>query len=730
MSFVAPQSTIASRLAPTGFGEIPVGAGLLAMAEARLARILDVMTPSRASPLPQGPGVDHNIRGRCRSRVGASLLAIGSARCWIMSACLWALAFPAHGASMSWSGIRDGSLYLQTDRPDQVTVRWAPAWQADANSEHLYLLNGQGRLVGERLIKRAQVRGEQQWPLLPGAASYRLEIPGYSFRRYSVEHDARTQALFAPAKVHFSAEAHDGDELYFKVAAGERAMLAGKFHGGVQALQARRVADGKQLQLNLKRYPAYWQFDQIALPVTDVEQIWRLHLLGNGKAAFWLDGTANLFAQTPAHLRPLREDPGQAHLRVYGDVLGTTPKLGVSLPYAMPPPSAYPVIDALKPQAASYYSFVDVTAAKADHEDRFRRLYQDRFGITQDITLLAGSARKADLRADRLSNSGLQAWLESTRALGGKGIHYLGFADEPNLNYADFASYQQVFESMANQVRALPANARSGVRIAIPASSRFTNGPLAENAADKRGIDWARRLLASYGDQIDALAWHEWMVRDLLATRVYRHSVRRAASLVGLDHNGRPRKALLLDQTNMSSGSSLSPYDQETHYAALWWTSVVINASADGLLDMLNWFQSADEPEYPKGMVRVLGNDRFELKPVGLAQQFIRQHWLDQVLRLDNDAFEVDALAMATGSQRSLLGVNKSTRAQQVSIDGTPCPQTQPTLVYFGPDNHSRNAPLNCEAGQIRFLLPGETLFALGWSASSFPQPATRQEAP
>ena len=662
--------------------------------------------------------------------VGASLLAKRTTRHWALGACLWALALSAHGATMAWTGIRDGSLYLQTDRPDTVTVRWVPAWQANANAEHIYLLNGQGRLVGERLIKAEQEHGEQQWPLLPGPASYRLEIPGYSFRRYTLEHDARTQALFAPAKVHFSTEAHDGDELYFKVAAGERAVLAGKFHGGVRGLQARRVADGKQLQLNLKPYPAYWQFDQVALPVADVEQVWRLHLLGNGKAAFWLDGTANLFAQAPAQLRPLREDPGQTHLKVYAEVLGNTPKLGVALPYAMPPPSAYAVIDALKPQAATYYSIVDVIAANPAHEDRFRRLYQDRFGISRDITLLAGSGRKADLVADRTTNSGLQAWLKSTRALGGKGVHYLGFADEPNLNYPDFASYQAVFESMANEVRALPANVRAGVRIAIPANSRFTNGPLAENAADKRGIDWARRLLAQYGDQVDALAWHEWMIRDLLATRVYRNSVRRAAGLVGLDATGRPRKALLLDQTNMSSGSSLSPYDQETHYAALWWTSVVINASADGLLDMLNWFQAADEPQYPKGMVRVLDDDRFELKPVGLAQQFIQQHWLGQVLRLDNDAFEVDALAMATGKQSSLLGVNKSTRAHQVSLDGVACHQAKAELAYFGPDSHIRSAPFSCEAGQIRFLLPGETLFVLGWTAPASPQPAIPQEAP
>ena len=131
-------------------------------------------------------------------------------------------------------------------------------------------------------------------------------------------------------------------------------------------------------------------------------------------------------------------------------------------------------------------------------------------------------------------------------------------------------------------MRSDPANGKAGVRIAMPASSRLVNGPFADNAANKRGIDWARRLLGEAADQVDALAWHEWMIRDLLATRVYRDSVRRAADLVSLDAKGQPRKALLLDQTNLSSGSSLSPYDQETHFTSLWWASVVINASMFG----------------------------------------------------------------------------------------------------------------------------------------------------
>lgn len=628
------------------------------------------------------------------------------------------LSLDAFAATMRWGEIRDGSLYLQADRPDSVTVRWTPAWQADANEEHLYLLDGQGKLQGERLIKASETRGTQSWPLLPGAASYRLEIPGYSFRNYRVEHDEHTVALFEPAKVHFSAQTQNGDELYFKVAPGEHAVLAGKFHGGVNALQAQRVGDDQPLTLALKPYRAYWQFDQLALPVSEREQVWRLRLQGSGKAAFWLDGTANRFAQTPQQLKPVREETGQIHLTLHDKILGRTPDLGIALPYVMPPASSHAVLDALKATAASYYSFVDVTAKNPHFEDAFRKVYQERFGIRQDITLLAGSQRQADLRADVQSNGGLDAWLASTRALGGKGTHYIGFADEPNLNYSSFEQYRAIFASMARQVRSDPANARAGVRIAMPASSRLVNGPFADNAADKRGIDWARRLLGESAGQIDALAWHEWMIRDLLATRVYRDSVRRAAELVGLDARGQPRKALLLDQTNLSSGSSLSPYDQETRYAALWWTSVVINASQDGLLSMLNWFQAADEPQYPKGMIRVLGAEGFELKPVGLAQQFIAQHWLHQVLWLENDGFEVDVLAMAGDAQRGLLGVNKGTRLQQIELNGARCPLSNGALHYFGADNRSRDAPFLCQDGRVRFELPGQTLFALSWTPS------------
>ncbi|MGH8382397.1 hypothetical protein [Pseudomonas sp.] len=622
----------------------------------------------------------------------------------------------AHAAPMRWGDIRDGSLYLQPGRDDTLRVSWVPAWQTSANEERIYLLDGRGQLHGERFIPSSEGHGRQTWPLPASAASYRMEVPGYSFRRYRFEHDDNTVALFAPAKVHFSVETTNDVELYFKVRAGEHAILAGKYFGGVNALQAERLGDRTRVALRLKPTKDYPKFDQIALPVANTDQTWRLRLQGSGKAAFWLDGTANLFAQRPQHLQPLRQESGRTELNLHAQILGPTPRLGIAMPYLLPPPASHAILDALKPRAAGFYSNVDIMAGRPHYEDAFRRFYEERAGIDMNITLLGASQRKADLEVNAQSIAGLDAWLAATVALGGKGTHYLSFADEPNYNYRDYATYKRFFDAMERQVRAYPGAREAGVRIAMPASSRLVNGPFIPQGDQRRGIDWARRMLKESAPQIDALAWHEWMIRDLLATRVYRDSVRQAADVVGRQANGRPRKALLLDQTNISSGSSVSPYEQETHFASLWWASVAISSAQDGLLDMINWFQAADDPDHLKGMIRLPGPNRFELKPVGLAQQFMQAHWLDQVQRLDNSAFEVDALAMARDRQRSVLGVNKGERLQQISLQGAG--SVCPSLTLFGPDSRSRDAAIDCRNGSIRFEVPGETLFALTWSAS------------
>lgn len=640
-------------------------------------------------------------------------------RSWMIVPGLLAAA-AVEAATLRWPDIRDGSLYLTPARAENLSLSWVPAWQADGNQEQIYLLDGKGHLAGQHLIPAGEKRGQLNWPLAAGAASYQVVVPGYSFRQYRVAFNDSTAALFAPAKVHFSLTVNSGTRLYFRVGAGEKAVLAGKFHDGVRGLRATRLSDGTSLNIALLKHRAYWQFDQAPLPVSAKAEDWQLDLQGQGKAAFWLDGSANLFAARREDLGSLRQEPGRVQLRASEQLLGPTPKVGNNLPYLLPPDSSFAVLDKLRPQAAGFYSFADVLARQPQYENAFRQLYQTRFGILHDITLLAATGRRADLRRDSTSESGVDAWLAATVGLGGKGVHYLAFADEPNLNYRSYQDYRDFFKAMAERVARYPGARQAGVRIAAPASSRLVNGPLSEDSAERRGLDWARRLFGEFGEQIDALAWHEWMIRDLLATRSYRDSVRQAANLVGLDAQGRPRKALLIDQTNLSSGSTLSRYEQDTHYAALWWTSVVINSAQDGLLEMINWFHVADEPEWPKGMIRLLDGERFELKPVGLAQQFIQQHWLDQVLRLDNDAFEVDALAMARDRQRSLLGVNKSERVQQIRFTASSptCPQGAQALTFFGPDNQARSATYDCHQGLFSFELPGQTVFALSWRAS------------
>ncbi|QIH07946.1 MULTISPECIES: hypothetical protein [unclassified Pseudomonas] len=621
-----------------------------------------------------------------------------------------------YAAPMQWGDIRDGSLYLQAAAADTLHLRWSPAWQSDANHEQLYLLAPDGQLLQALDIPASQAYGQQDIHLPAAQGDYRLQVPGYSFRNFKIGHDSATQAQFEPAKVHFSADVAEGAELYFQVAAGERAVLAGKYHGGVSVLQAVRLSDGLQVRLKLERHEQYPQFDQVPLPPASQDEVWRLSMGGSGKVGFWLDGTANLFAQDLHQLHPLQWTPGQVELTLKPQARGPSPHLGIALPYAQPPQSTFELLRALGARSANFYSFVDVIKSEPLREIGFRRLYREMFAIDHDITLLAGTGRRPVLEADRQTLAGLDAWLADSAQLGNRGTHYLAFADEPNLNYPSYAAFAAYFGQMLEHTRANPDTRAAGVRIAMPASSRLLDGPFRVGAGQRRGIDWAQRLLQEHGEDIDALAWHEWMVRDLLATRRYRDSVRAAAQLVGLDEHGRPRKALLLSQTNISSGPDLSPYQQDTHYAALWWMSVVVNASQDGLLDMLNWFQAADEPEYPKGMLALRDAQRFALKPVAKAQQFIQQHWLGEVQALDNPAFEVDALALRDGARHSLLGVAKTPRPHTIELAATTdlC-QSGPRLELLGPDGYSHEAPVQCHAGRAVFQLPGETLFALTW---------------
>jgi len=397
--------------------------------------------------------------------------------CSLLALMLISAASSLHAAPLQWADIRDGSLYLQATADDTLQVRWSPAWQSDANQEQLYLLRPDGQLLQQLEIRADQPYGQRDIQLPAAQGDYRLQVPGYSFRNFKVSHDSATLAQFEPAKVHFSADVPSGVELYFRVAAGEQAVLAGKYYGGVSVLQATRLSDNQLLRLKLVEHPQYGQFDQIALPSAPQDEVWRLSLGGSGKVAFWLDGTANLFAQDLRQLHPLQWAPGRVELNLKPQMRGPSPRLGIALPYAEPPPSTFELLRALGPRAANFYSFVDVITQDPKRELGFRRVYRETFNIDRDITLLAGTFRRAVLQADSQSFAGLDAWLADSVHLGNQGLHYLAFADEPNLNYPSYAEFATYFARMLEHTKANPEARAAGVRIAMPVSSRLLDGP-------------------------------------------------------------------------------------------------------------------------------------------------------------------------------------------------------------------------------------------------------------
>lgn len=641
-------------------------------------------------------------------------------RAWILLL-LFAVPFSVAAREPSylhWKFIRDGVLHLAPSRADEVRIDWRPAWQSDANEDSFFLQDGAGQLVGERHVGAGEPRGTQVWALAADAGHHRLEITGYSFRSFDVRHAETTAGVFEPAKVHFSADVPTGLVLYFMVPGGVRGVLNAKRYDGVRGLRATRESDGKRVDLDLERHREYSRFDSIELPESATREIWRLEMRGGGKAAFWLDGAPNLFAQRLGDLFVPVMETGRVELLVdTGMLKGPPPLLGLAMPYVAIPAHAKSELEALSIRTGSFYSFVDVLDSDPGRERAVREPYEDALAFPSDVTILARSGRQAVLAADEPTLRAVDAWIDVMADLGGSTVHYLALADEPNLNYPDYDAFEKYFVRMARRVREHPRVVEARVRIVAPVSSRFADGPTRENANGRQGVEWARRLLHDHGDLVDAIGWHWWQHRDLLDVRSIRRDIRAAAALAGLDADGRPRIPLIISQTNISSGSALSGYDQETDFAALWWAGVAVNSAIDAQLESLMWFKAADDERYPKGVFRTKADGSLERKPVGDAMEFIGRYWGGNVLNLRNESFEVDAVAMAGRHGVAVLGVNKVDRPQQLRVE----------LSGFSRTGIMRIDTLNFESNRPRLLsrcqrvgdsmdLPPKSLFAVVWA--------------
>ncbi|MFH0910760.1 MAG: hypothetical protein V1918_04560 [Planctomycetota bacterium] len=640
---------------------------------------------------------------------------------------------PAASAWASdWPGIRDGVLYIRAGKA--VDVRWSckEAWAARGHEETIYFQGPDGALLGRRRIQRTETSGSDIFRANAQAGDYRLEVPGYSFRAYTVSVPRGTPSLFEPAKVHCSIAIPRQCKVYFSVPQGATFSVCGKYHGGVKSLRitdpARKVAT-----LTLKSYSAsqYSSYDSLKMSNARGGN-WTLELVGSGKAAFWLDGVPNLFAQSTGELFQPQLKDGAVAVTVGQEVLGPSPKIGAGMLFNDLPEQGYAMQEEMGLSAANHYAFQDLLwqTGGTDWKDRsWLRVYENRLRILDYLTIFTADRKKfGDYPPPYAELDGyaqfITTYLNEQRGNAGLQVPYVAFLDEANSRFADLPTYAAFYNKLAGAVKRDGRSSVNGVKIAMPESSNFIDGPMMGDADQRVGADWARELLRKEWDLVDALSWHEWNRRDLIATEWYNESVERAAAMLQeIGPAGAKPKDLLITQTNISSGADFSPYDQDTFFAALWWASVVIEGGRTGKLDQIDWFPSVDDSYHRKGLINYDGTSAV-FRPVGRATRFLAKSLLERVLLTRDPSVEMDAMAMtdAPGSCVRVLIVNKAPRSQKLTVTADLPPalangRVGYRLVGFGSDLTEKVLEEGTKEAvntlTLEGTVPGECIFCL-----------------
>lgn len=569
-------------------------------------------------------------------------------------------AYSQCGYSTDIQGIRDGVVHFKVEqKPLNFSLVWNEAWHAKENKETIYLQGPTGQLIEELVIEKSDTDGKKTWVLPPSAnGSYRLEIPGYSFRKYHIYTERDVPLVYEPVKHHFTIDSMKHQTWFFKKAANQQLSIGGKFHGGVDKLAVKCGDASDATELSLAKSQKYSDNDVLALGLATEIESCVLTLNGNGKAAFWIDGDHNYFStssDTWFYPQPLRLN---TQIEI-GEVIGKSPKLGVAVPNAVPPKPVTNKLEPLQMKTMSSYLFSD--SFNLTHQIRD---YYAAMGVASDLAIIAKANRIAVLDDPKPTIDVAKLYFDEGKSHVSQ-QKYVALADEPNLNYGSYEAFETYFIKAATQIKADSSNAK----IAAPASSRFFNAPTHLNASSRSGLDWAKKLLQKNPELIDAIAWNEWLYRDLINTSAIKDSINEAVKLVGVDKNGQPNKPLIIGQTNISSGLHLSPYEQNTFFAALWWASTAIQASDSGQLEAINWFHLVDEKAYPKGMLTEY--PALEYKPVAYAMVFMSNAWYSNVHQVKNDRVDFDVLALSNDddSKLSILMVNKSRNTIKPSID-------------------------------------------------------------
>lgn len=618
-------------------------------------------------------------------------------------------------ADTQWSSLRDAVVYVKKAdaSPTALSLKWREAWIADSQEERVYFQRPDGALLRRIVITPDQLSGNTSvtTPSLSGV--YRVEVPGASFRAYTLGIAGDSVSMIEPVKVHQSMHVENGDSLYVKIPANKSFTLCGKYHDGAGSLSLLSTSSGENYQLALNHYgeDEYSRYDSIAVAARSQARTFRLTFNGTGKVSFWVDGVPNLFAQQPQHLFDLALEAASSTVNIGGNI-GDTPLLGAALPYEPLPAFSLPLYTGWKMTGSSYYFMQDSLTRWLDTDVNYLDIYEKQLGIKGAISIMANSGRRALIEDTQTAQTFLHTYLKTRHEQGLLKQTYIAFADEPNLNYSNPEDFESQFVTLATSIRQHKDAAVNSTLIAAPQSSRFWNGPTIEDAVNHRGIDMAERLLASHYDLFDALTWHEWQVRDLIATDWYYDSIIKTYNLMKrYQPSGKAEKKLVIAQTNISSGNALSSYEQETFFASLWWASIVAQSTRTGKLQGLVWFLAADDGIYKKGLV-TLGTDSYREKPVSAAMRFVNQHVGTRALASESNHPELDvAASLSASGTMQILGVNKGERVQNITLR---LPRIIRSFNFARLDETgSRTSQIVPDSATVTLQVPPKTIFAL-----------------
>ena len=576
--------------------------------------------------------------------------------------------------SQTWPNVRDGVIYVKNtpaavETRNTIAISWSDAWISESQEDHVYLQDPNGILMGRLAFNEENTPGKFFFDLIE-KGDYRLEVAGANYRNVTVSVRDDVATVFEPVKVHKSISLPKSGKMFFQVPKKHAFRFLGKRYGSVSKFYVESLTSKKRYKLSLNKQTHYWQFNHLDIPATDKDEVYEVTWNGSGKVSFWLDDIPNIFALKKEHLFLPVLSMGSAKVQISNEIVGDTPDIGAALPYVYPPKESWSAIESWKLQSANYYFFADDLKSSPKRDMPFIDLYENTFDIKMSNSILANTGRNTVLTSTKTIKSRLSGYFKDRHSLSLLSNNFVALADEPNLNYSNYEHFEKYFSSLASYIKNHPDPMVASTKLAVPQSSRFLNGPTRKGAEERIGIHWAEKLISNYGQWIDAISWHEWLVRDLIDTGRYTDAVVQANALVEqYSEKLGNSTALIIGQTNISSGLSLSPYEQDTFFAALWWTSVVIKSSLPGKLDQIMWFKAADDPVYKKGLISVTKNGYIH-KPVSDAMQFINSHVYPFVMNITNENPDIDMLTTLSADKKTafILGVNKSRRDMRVDI--------------------------------------------------------------